>query len=196
MQGKVKDVTVMDNISGLDERFLSDEIWKVTDEAGNLLPNTRSYLKEGDGVDTISEVVDTRILPQKMVVVTMEYKNTTEDDLKDVLFFNRVTAIDEADGNYVIAEETPAVGDGWDFYQDSATLAQRGGEMSYYTVRGGENQNGSNYISSLKAGETVTMEVGFLVNEEDLEHMYLSANPTGSVFDEYVYKSGFVNISN
>lgn len=173
-------------------------IWEVTDEAGNLLPNTRSYLKEGDGVDTIHEVIDTRILPQKMVVVTMEYKNTTEDDLKDILFFNSVTAIDEVDGNYVMARETPSAGDEWDFYQDSADLAQLGGEMIYYTVRGGEDQNGSNYISSLKAGETITMEIGFLVNEEDLEHLYLSADPytTAYEFNEYVCKSGFVNISN
>lgn len=198
LQVKVKDVTVMDNISGLDERFLNDTIWEVTDEAGNLLPNTRSYLKEGDGVDTIHEVIDTRILPQKMVVVTMEYKNTTEDDLKDILFFNSVTAIDEVDGNYVMARETPSAGDEWDFYQDSADLAQFGGEMIYYTVRGGEDQNGSNYISSLKAGETITMEIGFLVNEEDLEHLYLSADPytTAYEFNEYVCKSGFVNISN
>lgn len=198
LQVKVKDVTVMDNISGLDERFLSDTIWEVTDEAGNLLPNTRNYLKEGDGVDTISEVVDTRVLPQKMVVVTMEYKNTTEDDLRDILFFNTVTAIDEVDENYVIAKETPAEGEEWDFYQDSADLAQCEGEMIYYTVRGGENQNGSNYISSLKAGETITLETGFLVNEEDLKHLYLSADPygIGYGFDEYVSKSGFVNISN
>ncbi len=197
LQLKVKDVTVLDNINGLNKKFLDDNIWEVTDENGNLLSNTRSYLKEGDGVDAVSEVVDTRVLPQKMVIVTMEYKNTTEKDLKDILFFHTVSAIDEVDGNYVMAQETPAEGEEWDFYQDSAAYARRGGEMIYYNVRGGEDQNGSNYIPSLKAGEEITMEVGFLVNEEDLKHLYLSVSPYSSAyeFDEYICESGLVNIS-
>lgn len=197
LQLKVKDVTVLDNISGLNKKFLDDNIWEVADENGNLLSATRSYLKEGDGVDAIDEVVDTRMLPQKMVVVTMEYKNTTEKDLEDIIFFHTVSAIDEADGNYVMVQETPAEGEEWDFYQDSAAYARRGGEMVYYTVQGGEDQNGSNYISSLKAGEEITMEVGFLVNEEDLKHLYLSVSPYTSAreFNEYICESGLVDIS-
>lgn len=66
--------------------------------------------------------------------------------------------------------------------------------MSYYDVRGGER--GNNYITELKAGETKTVHVGFVVNEDELPYLYLNLNTAGDTasFSDSALKQGLVDI--
>ncbi len=68
----------------------------------------------------------------------------------------------------------------------------KGGEMSYYDVRGGER--GNNYIPEIKAGETAEVHVGYFVNEDELPYLYLDPKGIGSEFTEENLAAGFVDI--
>ena len=69
------------------------------------------------------------------------------------------------------------------------------GEMTYSSVS--ENYgNGRNYISSLKPGESIQVNMAWIVNENDLNDMYLNLNGDGAVleFSDSMLKTGLVDI--
>ena len=60
-----------------------------------------------------------------------------------------------------------------------------------------EYGNGGNYISSLKPDESVQVEMAWIVNENDLEHLYLNLNGDGAAyaFSDATLKMGVVDIT-
>ena len=88
---------------------------------------------------------------------------------------------------------TEQAGDGYD-YISWAGVAKTG-EMVYYSVS--ENYgNGGNYISSIKPGESVQLNMAWIVNENDLENLYLNVTGDGASyeFSENILKNGLVDI--
>ena len=68
-------------------------------------------------------------------------------------------------------------------------------EMTYYSVS--ENYgNGGNYISSLKPGESKQVNMAWIVNENELDHIYLNLNGEGGAyqFSDSTIKTGLVDI--
>lgn len=181
VEARVAEVQISDNTSLLDMSVIDDDVKKnltqETDENGNLLPAKINYIKCGDGVNTMYEIVDTREVPQKLVFVTVEYKNTTDKELTDVLFMGNIKKIIESNGQAVWYNgEEPKEGDSWDVAEIAGEAIHQ--EMWYYDVRGGERHN--NYISSIKPGETATVHMAWLVPEEELGYLYLSLDPYGA----------------
>ncbi len=176
---RVADVTVTDQTDILNPAYCGEEISEYTDENGKLLPTTIQYIKFGDGVNTLNEIVDSRQVDRKLVYVTLEYTNTGSEDMEDVLFAPSLLRLKEQDGNYVILDgELPETDSAWDH---AADVSYKGGEMDYYDVQEGES--GKNYIAELKAGETKTVHVGFFVNEEELPYLFLSVDTQGGGFE-------------
>lgn len=191
---KVTDVKVTDDVAILDPVFMDRDMLDV-DENGKLLPDTISYIKAGDGINTLDEVISSREVPRKLVYVTLEYTNAGETDLKDVLFFDSVMKIREKDGVYEICGgEQPKEGDVWDTVQADSSSLEHGEEMAYYDVTGGER--GNNYFGSIKAGETKILHVGFVVDEDALPYLYLNTGTSGSsyTFTEQDLAQGLVDI--
>lgn len=191
---KVKDVQVSDDISLLDSGLVDEELKQETDENGRLLPADIQYIKEGS-TEALSEVVDSRKVPQKLVFATVEYTNVGDKELSDVLFFGDLARIVKKDGKMQMLSsssyEEPKEGDTW-------TVASNRGlsafwEMYYYDVFGGERNN--NYISSIKPGETVTVHMGWIVTEEELGNLYLSLDTYGGLeFTDSALALGYVDI--
>ena len=191
---KVTDVKVMDDVAILDPAFLDRDMLAV-DENGKLLPDMISYIRSGDGVNTLDEVISSREVPRKLVYVTLEYTNAGETELKDVLFFDSVMKIREKDGVYEICGgEQPKEGDAWDTVQADSSSLEHGEEMAYYDVTGTER--GNNYFDSIKAGETKILHVGFVVDEDALPYLYLNTGTSGSsyTFTEQDLAQGLVDI--
>ena len=194
---KVADVQVLDNISVLDLSQMDaderEEMAKETDAAGNLLPAEISYIRLGDGVNTVSEIVKTREVPQKLVYVTVEYTNTGDSELTDVLFMGDLMKFME-DGDQVrfYSGEEAGADAVWDVAE--AAGVSRYVEMYYYDVHGGERRN--NYISCIKPGETAVVHMGWLVPEEELGYLYLNLSPAGGAyeFDDTALAIGYVDI--
>lgn len=189
----VKDVQVSDDISLLDPALVDEELKNETDENGLLLPASIQYIREGNA-DSLSEVISSRQVPQKLVYVTVEYTNTGEEELSDVLFFGNLARIRKNGGIMQISSgsyEEPKEGDVW------TTACNRGlsafQEMYYFDVTGGaENKN---YIDSLKPGETAVVHMGWIVTEEELDSLYLSLDTYGGLeFTESALALGYVDL--
>lgn len=66
--------------------------------------------------------------------------------------------------------------------------------MYYYDVHGGEDNN--NYSNSIKQGETVTVDMGYIVIEEELPLIYLNLDCTSGCleFNQRALEKGYVDI--
>ena len=191
---KVTDVKVTDDTGILDPAFV-DRDMIGTDENGKLIPDTVSYIKSGDGVNTLDEVISSREVPKKLVYVTLEYSNTGDTEMKDILFFNSVMKIKEENGIYEICgAEQPKEGETWDTVRSDSSSLEYGEEMRYFDVTGGER--GNNYFDSIKAGETKTLHVGFVVDEDVLPYLYLNTSTSGCGYEfmEQDLEQGLVDI--
>lgn len=194
---KVTDVQVSDNVSLLDQSVLDSdgkaELQRETDLAGNLLPVTINYIKYGDGINSLNEVVDSREVLQKLVYVTVEYTNTGSEEIGELLFLGSLIKLTENNGQMEIyrgkASDENAV---WD--EAVPEGAAHFAEMWYYDVHGGERHN--NYITHLKANKTATVHMAWLVLEEELEYLYLDLNTHGSGYEvnEDSLEVGYVDI--
>lgn len=196
VEAKVTDVQVLDDISALDPAYLGEEFRRETDAEGRLLPRTIQYIKSGDGVNSLDEIVSTREVNQKLVYVTVEYTNPGDTAMQEILYWGSVMPLREKDGIYHIdwaENESPEEGEAWDSAAPSGSL-QLGGEMIYYDVAGGERQN--NYLDNLEPGETKTVHIGFVVDEDKTDELYLNLDPYGSSFEftEQMLSTGLVDI--
>lgn len=194
---RVAQVQVFDNINVLDLNNLDaderEEILRETDAQGNLLPGTMNYIKYGDGVDTVTEIAFSEQVPQKLVYITVEYTNTGDTPLKDVLFYGNLLTLEEDGGRFRIREgRTPAAGEDWDAAVMKGIAGVR--YLYYYDVHGGER--GNNYISDIEPGGTVTLHLGWIVPEEELKYLYLNLDPMGGeyCFTEEALETGYVDI--
>lgn len=193
----VTDVQVLDHVHSLNLSIMDEgsreEIAKETDENGKLLPAKIQYIKYGDGIHTLNEMVESREVPQKLVYATVEYTNIGEEDLSDVLFFGEIVKMEEDGGQVKIYERGKTENDSaWDAAQIAGIARYQ--EMWYYDKHGGER--GNNYIANLKAGETETIHMAWVVPEEELEYLYLSFDTFGGggALKEHALAIGYVDI--
>ena len=194
---KVADVQVRDDVSLLDLSMFDsedrEELQQELDSSGKLLPAKINYIKYGDGIHSLNEVVDSRVVPQKLVYVTVEYTNTGTKQLEEVLFFGNLMKITEENGQMICYK-----GKSSDEHAEWDEAVPQGAahrtEMWYYDVHGGERNN--NYITKLGAGKTETVHMAWLVPEEELSYLYLDLNTSGSSFEfcEESLAVGYVDI--
>ena len=194
LQVKVADVQILDDVKVLDLSVMDEnerkELEAALDQNGNLLPAELEYVKYGDGINTLDEVVKTREVSQKLVYVTVEYTNSGDTALSEVLFMGNLVKMTEDNDNMKMyyGEE----GSDWD--EVRYTEAAMHQEMWYYDVHGGERNN--NYIESIEPGETVTVHMAWLVPEEELGYIYLNMDSYGGAyeFSETALSAGYVDI--
>ncbi len=192
LTARVAGVQIADDLALLDATLWEEDFAKETDENGALRPAKIQYVKAGDR-NTLSEEVESREVPQKLVYAAVEYTNTSGEEMTDVLFFGSLACIAEADGRMqMITEEQPGENDTWEMAVNHGLSARK--EMIYYDVHGGER--GNNYIKSIKPGETVTVHMAWIVTEEELENLYLNLDTYGGIYEftENSLQTGYVDI--
>ena len=176
MSVKVDQIQVADDLSVLDTKYIPD-IWKnVTDEDGKLKDNEASYVKRGDGVNTLDEVVRTKKFPAKLVYATLTFTNQGDQDLKNIHYYIEMALLDQTENGYQRYDYEAQSGEDYDYAEWNGALSMDGG-MQYYEC---QNDIGKNYISSLAAGESTQVKVAWIVNEEDLGRMYLEVSGSGA----------------
>ena len=194
---KVTDVQVCDTISSLDlsvmDNDFKEEVQKEISQSGQLLPTKINYTKYGDGINTIDTVVESREVPQKLVYITVEYTNNGTEELEELLFFGSLMKFSEENGQVKCYDGKP-FGSNAEWDDAVLTGAARHVEMWYYDVHGGERRN--NYITHLKAGETATVHMAWLVPEEELAYLYLNLDTYGDSYElcDHSLAVGYVDI--
>lgn len=180
---KVLEVAVSDDTSILrDTSYLSDYIAGTLDENGKLPTNTIQYIVGGDGVSNPEQtVVASEEKAQKLVAVTMEITNSTEEALEDISYDPNLTALVETTEGYAIFERQPESGVEYDYIVNSYYTGL--GEMRYYDLFDTDS-NGGNHIRDFAPGETVTLQVAYVVNADEVDMLYFTVDGEESSFEE------------
>lgn len=190
---RVDSVQVADNLQLLDQNILPEEWIDAVGADGKLANNTLSYIKSGDGVDTVDEIVKTESVKQKLVYATVTYTNTSDEEIYHMLYLGTLMLMNHEDGMYQIYMPEEQSGDDYDYVIWDGVA--RTAEMRYNSVSE-DYGNGGNYISSLEPGESIQVNMAWIVNENDLDHMYLNLDGGGAAyeFSDWVLKTGVVDI--
>ena len=182
----VKGVQVFDNINQLPDditeamKYWNGDSPAFLDEEGNVLPDTLYYIKGGDGINTISEVLKTEEKDTKLVYIEVEYTNTDEtSSIYDLLFYCQLYTLNDMGDYYEPYEYSlPKEVEGCDWVKGDLCSPTISHILSYNGVKAEDN----NHILSISPGETYTVYHLYLVHEDYLDDMYvdLQENPGGS----------------
>ena len=177
----VDKVQIADNLQLLD----SDKIpkaWKTAVDAnGKLVQNHLSYIKKGDGVNNLDSVVREENMDQKLLFLTVTYTNISEEELNHMLYLGTLIALSKQnDGTYTIYMPGTEAGEDYDYYTSDSVA--KTAEMTYCSVQDDYGE-GKNYIPSLKPGESVQVNMAWIVNEKDIKNLYLNLNGTGGCYE-------------
>ncbi|MDY3249311.1 MAG: hypothetical protein SOX32_03080 [Candidatus Choladocola sp.] len=179
VEATVTEVQTADDLSMLNPAYINEMLQNQTDENGRLKPAEIRFVRYGDGVSSVDEVLKTEKVQQKLVYVTVEYKNTGDVPLYNVLFFANLLKLQKTEEGYAVfdrAAKNPEC--------DGLICTGRTDcpEMIYYDVQGGDS-NGSNYFDCIRPGETATVHLGFLAGEDELDKLYLDLCPSGAGYE-------------
>lgn len=177
LNASVTDVQILDNLALLEEERIPEPWKELVGEDGKLMPVTLNYVKEGDGADTLDEVVRTEEKPVKLVYAVVEYTNTGDTAVEDAWFFAGLLYLTEENGTYQVYQRTD---DSYDYIVNENWSDDW--EMGYYNATGGAGNN--NYILKIQPGETKTVHMAWLVTEDNLDCMYMDLTGTGALTEE------------
>ncbi|MGF0034113.1 DUF4367 domain-containing protein [Bariatricus sp. SGI.154] len=165
---RVTKVEVLDNIGILRQENFDTQGWEdlqeFVDAGGNLMAYERENITYGDGVNTVDTYGESETVQKKFVYLTLDIgrkEEKAENEMTDeycVLYPIRFLQL-KKDGEIKEREmnEEPVYFD--------ASLTNHA-DPHYYWIK-------------LSRGETVTCHLGYLVDEDRLEEMYLSTSPSG-----------------
>ena len=182
-----------DDLKLLEGKEIPEEWTKAVNPEGRLISNNLSYIKAGDGVSTLDQIVKTESVKQKLVYTTVTYTNETDSELNHILYLGNLVLLNHQNGKYKIYDPEERNGSGYDRVEGDSVA--RIGEMGYSSVKE-EYGNGGNYIPSLKPGESIQIEMAWIVNESDLGNMYLDLQGEGGTYSisETMKNTGVVYI--
>lgn len=151
----------------------------ITDENGNVAENIRSYIKLGDGIDTIDEIVYQDNVPYHILKINATFTNTADETNEigicpEILVFNDGipnTRKNQKNGLY---------------YEDSI-YGDRGGFFSLDTapeVKGGRNS------VTLGAGQSTDVQIAFLVPDDYTDEMFINFVRYGNSYSQSL-KEGY-----
>lgn len=102
-------------------------------------------------------------------------------DMLEMIYMGTLIALSKQDdGTYTIYMPGTEAGTDYDYYISDGVA--KTAEMTYCSVQD-DYGNGKNYIPSLKPGESVQVNMAWIVNEKDLENLYLNLNDTGGPYE-------------
>lgn len=191
IHAKVSDVQILDDFEILNDEFVDSRMKSALDEDGKLTKNVVYYMKGGNGIESLNETVRTEDINQKLVYTTVEYTNVGDEELKDVLFFSCFVGLVGDENGYTFYDRALCDNDENTEYVSTSTIGGFG-EMDYYDIHSGERNN--NYISSIKPGETVTVHFAKIVNEDEMDKMYMSLECAPYEFSEEALETGYVDL--
>lgn len=191
LEASVTDIQTADDLSLLTkEEEIPAYLKELVGPDGKLLPDTLHYIKLGDGVNTLDEIIRTEEAEVKLVYATVEFTNPGTETLHDASYFVSLMPVVKEDNTYKIFTRTD---DSCDYVENTHLGVKH--EMSYADVSGGHNHN--NYIPEIKPGESVTVHFAWAVHADELDKLYLNFNGDGAyLFTEEGLKTGYVKAGN
>ena len=162
-----------DNLNGLDQKgYQADVLEKLKSGIGvdqnlNLQPYERETTAFGDGYKNAEQyVTQTETITPKLVLVTMTIKNSSYEDDDDMLpIANPLTYVKEAGDRMEFDWREFERGDQNIYYRDNMPIWISDSEGSSWF-----------YTKKMKKGDSVTLQLGYLVDEDLLNEMVMEFN--------------------
>ena len=177
----VDKVQIADDLQLLNNDKIPDAWKAAVDENGKLVQNHLSYMKKGDGVNNLDSVVREENVDQKLLFLTVTYTNISEEELNHMLYLGTLIALSKQDdGTYTVYMPGTEAGEDYDYYTSDSVA--KTAEMTYCSVQDDYGE-GKNYIPSIKPGESVQVNMAWIVNEKDIKNLYLNLNGTGGCYE-------------
>lgn len=166
-------IEVRDNLNGLNQNgYQTDALEKLKsgigiDEKWNLQPYERETVAFGDGYENSEQyVVQTETVMPKLVLVTMTIKNISYEDDNDMLpIANPLSYIKEVDDHLEFDWREFERGDQNIYYRDNMPIWISDSEGGSWF-----------YAKKMKKGDSVTLQLGYLVDEDMLDEMVMEFN--------------------
>ena len=82
----IDSVQIADDLQLLDQDHVPEKLLAEVGADGKLTDITLSYVKYGDGVDSVDEIVKTEDVKQKLVYATITYTNRSDEEITHMLY--------------------------------------------------------------------------------------------------------------
>ncbi|WP_448163140.1 anti-sigma factor [Bacillus mobilis] len=135
---------------------------QALDQAGQLIPYRRDEYKVGNGKESIDKLIEWKLVHPKFVYLTTTVKNIGKQETKEIYMHPSLQVL-------------KSKGNAWN-YGERAGIAEKNimtGEVDYLEPHG-EGKSFYN-IGSIRPGETVKVNVGYFVDEDKLDSIFLDA---------------------
>ncbi|MFK4426969.1 DUF4367 domain-containing protein [Bacillus mycoides] len=135
---------------------------QALDQVGQLIPYRRDEYKFGNGKDSIDQLVESKLIQPKFVYLTTTVKNIGKQATKEIYMHPSIQVL-KSKGNV------------WN-YAERAGIAEKNimtGEVDYLEPHG----DGKSFynIGSIRPGQTVKVNLGYFVDEDKLDSIFLDA---------------------
>ncbi|MFH7833460.1 DUF4367 domain-containing protein [Bacillus luti] len=149
-----------ENFNELGLGILSEN--QALDPAGQLIPYRRDEYKFGNGKDSIDQLIESRLIQPKFVYLTTTVKNIGKQETKEIYMHPSIQVL-KSKGNI------------WN-YAERAGITEKNimtGEVDYLEPHG----DGKSFynIGSITPGQTVKVNIGYFVDEDKLDSIFLDA---------------------
>ncbi|BCC10192.1 TPA: DUF4367 domain-containing protein [Bacillus cereus] len=149
-----------ENFSELGLGILSEN--QALDQTGQLIPYRRDEYKFGNGKDSIDQLVESKLIHPKFVYLKTTVKNIGKKVTKEIYMHPSIQVLKNK-------------GNVWN-YAGKDGITERNimtGEVDYLEPHG----DGKSFynIGSIRPGETVKVNLGYFVDEDKLESIFLDA---------------------
>ncbi|MCU5023744.1 anti-sigma factor [Bacillus cereus] len=135
---------------------------QALDQAGQLIPYRRDEYKVGNGKDSIDQLVESKLIHPKFVYLTTTVKNIGKQATEEIYMHPSIQVL-KSKGNV------------WNYAERDGITEKNimTGEVDYLEPRG-EGKSFYN-IGSITPGQTVKVNLGYFVDEDKLDSIFLDA---------------------
>ncbi|WP_410981477.1 DUF4367 domain-containing protein [Bacillus pacificus] len=135
---------------------------QALDQAGQLIPYRRDKYKIGNGKDSIDQLVESKLVHPKFVYLTTTVKNIGKQKTEEIYMHPSIQVLQ-------------GKGNAWKYAGKDGIVEKNimTGEVDYLEPHG----DGKSFynIGSIRPGETVKVNLGYFVDEDKLNSIFLDA---------------------
>ena len=167
IKSRIKDILIKDDINGLNKDGINNyfDVSKIADTQGVLLDETVEIWRNGDGINTKTEFVRREKKAQQLVLIDIEFENTSDKDVELYIPHRLETLIKLEKGEFELSTIIDK--------EKNITANPYCDIEIFYLSDHGDSEK-SFYIPTLKAQETKTITVGFRCAKDQINNAYVT----------------------
>ncbi|MCL1702567.1 DUF4367 domain-containing protein [Lysinibacillus sp. Bpr_S20] len=136
--------------------------YKALDQKKKLLPYKRDVYKVGNGKDSVYELVESQFVNPKFVYLTTTVKNIGKQSIEEICMNSTIQVLEFKNNAWIYARENGI---------DEKSLMT--GEVDYLAPHG--KGKAFYYIDNILPGQTKKINLGYFVDEDKLDSIFLDA---------------------